>query len=314
MHVGFPNIQLNANLAYVDQIWRHEDTGAAIGYVPTNDFAITIGEPLCDKSQKARVIRAYLQWLKTSTHLKPLWLLVGYETEEFLGEKLGWRTLTCLAEERARPADVKARIDHDVARKVRHAEREGIKLVDLPPEQSVPDDIRQQCDVRIQDWLAHRQGRQVHLTDVKPWRDMEHRRYFYAHDKNKKICALVVLARLSVEHGFQVKWSLDFPEAPGGTIEYLILHALEAARQAGAKQVTFGASAVDSLTPIHNLKGLSIKTLSRTYHTIASQLKLVQKGEFREKLGAEEDPVYICYPRHGLGAKGVRAIMNFFEG
>ncbi|KAL8741804.1 MAG: hypothetical protein Q9190_005635 [Brigantiaea leucoxantha] len=306
-----------SNTSWLDdryQIWRHEDTGAAIGYVPTNDFAITIGEPLCDKSQKARVIRAYLQWLKTSTHLRPLWLLVGYETEEFLGEKLGWRTLTCLAEERARPADVKARIDHDVARKVRHAEREGIKLIDLPPEQSVPDDIRQQCDVRIQDWLAHRQGRQVHLTDVKPWRDMEHRRYFYAHDKNKKICALVVLARLSVEHGFQVKWSLDFPEAPGGTIEYLILHALEAARQAGAKQVTFGASAVDSLTPIHNLKGLSIKTLSRTYHTIASQLKLVQKGEFREKLGAEEDPVYICYPRHGLGAKGVRAIMNFFEG
>ncbi|KAL9607992.1 MAG: hypothetical protein Q9167_007139 [Letrouitia subvulpina] len=305
-----------SNTSWLDDryhVWRHEDTGAAIGYVPTDGFAITIGEPLCDISQKPKVIRAYLQWLKKSATLKPLWLLVGFTTEEFLGEKLGWRTLSCLAEERASPAGIRNHVDHEVARKVRHAEREGVKLVDLPPEQPVPDSIRQQCDERIRDWHAHRQGRQVHLTDLKPWRDMEHRRYFYAHDKDKRIQALVVLARLSSEHGFQVKWSLDFPGAPGGTIEYLILHALDAARQAGVKQVTFGASAVDSLTPVHNLHGVRIKTLTRTYHTIATQLKLVQKGEFREKLGAEEDPVYICYPRHGLGAKGIRAIMNFFE-
>ncbi|KAI4161881.1 MAG: hypothetical protein LQ342_004572 [Letrouitia transgressa] len=305
-----------SNTSWLDDryhVWRHEDTGAAVGYVPTDGFAITIGEPLCDISQKPKVIRAYLQWLKKSATLKPLWLLVGFSTEEFLGEKLGWRTLSCLAEERARPEGIRDHVDHEVARKVRHAEREGIRLVDLPPGKPVPDSIRQQCDDRIRDWHAHRQGRQVHLTDLKPWRDMEHRRYYYAHDKDKRIQALVVLARLSAEHGFQVKWSLDFPGAPGGTIEHLILHALDAARQAGAKKVTFGASAVDSLTPVHNLHGVRIKTLTRTYHTIATQLKLVQKGEFREKLGAEEDPVYICYPRHGLGAKGIRAIMNFFE-
>ena len=306
-----------SNTSWLDdryQIWRHESTGAAIGYVPMDHYAIVIGEPLCDKSQKPMVINAFLHWLKKSAELKPLWLLVGYQTEEYLGDSLGWRTLSCLAEERADPASVRAQHDHDIARKVRHAQREGVKIVDIPVGEAVSAEVQKQCDARIRDWLASREGKkQVHLTEVKPWRDMDHRRYFYAHDRDKQICALVVLARLSPEHGFQVKWSLDFPGAPSGTIEHLILHVLERMRQAGVKQVTFGASAVDSLTAVHNLGGVHVRTLSRTYHTIATQLKLVQKGEFREKLGAEEDPVYVCFPKRGLGARGIRAIMNFFE-
>ncbi|KAL8843640.1 MAG: hypothetical protein Q9170_000144 [Blastenia crenularia] len=305
-----------SNTSWLDdryQVWRHEQTGAAVGYVPSDSFAIIVGDPLCDKSQKPQVISVFLRWLKKTAHLKPLWLLVSYASEEFLGEKLGWRTLSCLAEERTDLSNATAKRDHEVARKIRHAEREGVKIVDLAAEQPVTADVRRQCDARIQDWLDSRQGTQVHLTTLTPWKDMEHRRYFYAQDRNQKICALVVLARLAPEHGFQVKWSLDFPGAPSGTIEYLIVHALNGAKQAGAKQVTFGASAVDSLTPVHHLNGLNVKTLSRTYHTIASQLKLLQKGEFREKLGAEEDPLYICFPRHGLGVRGVHAIMKFFE-
>ena len=53
--------------------------------------------------------------------------------------------------------------------------------------------------------------------------------------------------------------------------------------------------------------------LSKAYHAIASELKLTQKTEFREKLGAQDDPSYICYPPHGLGPMGVKAILSFFE-
>ena len=36
-----------------------------------------------------------------------------------------------------------------------------------------------------------------------------------------------MLAQLSPEHGWQIKYSLDFPGAPGGTIEYIVTHALK---------------------------------------------------------------------------------------
>ncbi|KAL9595079.1 MAG: hypothetical protein Q9219_006653 [cf. Caloplaca sp. 3 TL-2023] len=294
-------------------VWRHEQTGAAVGYVPMDNFAIMVGEPLCDRSQKPQVIRIFLRWLKKTHHLKPVWLLVGHALEECLGGKLGWKTLSCLAEERTDLASAHSRKDHDVERKMRYAEREGVKLIDLPTKQQVPRDIRNQCDARIQDWLENWQGTQVHLTDLAPWKDMQHRRYFYAHDRTQKICGLVVLACLAPEHGFQVKWALDFPGAPSGTIEYLIMYTLDVAKQTGAKQVTFGASAVDSMTLGHHLSGLKIPALSRTNHTVASQLKLVQKGEFREKLGADEDPLYICFPRYGMGVNGIHTIMKFVE-
>ena len=53
--------------------------------------------------------------------------------------------------------------------------------------------------------------------------------------------------------------------------------------------------------------------LAKAYHAIVTELKLTNKSEFRDKLGAYEEPVYICYPPHGLGPLGAKAILGFFE-
>jgi ergosteryl-3beta-O-L-aspartate synthase len=124
---------------------------------------------------------------------------------------------------------------------------------------------------------------------------------------------MVVMAQLSPAHGWQAKYSLDFPGAPSGTIEYITLHALDAIAETGVKTITFGASAVNSFVPAHNLKGAGVKLLAKTYHAIATRLRLMEKGEFRGKLGAKEDPIYIAYPRHGLGPGGIKAIVSFMQ-
>jgi len=49
--------------------------------------------------------------------------------------------------------------------------------------------------------------------------------------------------------------------------------------------------------------------LSHSYQSIVKRLSLVNKSEFREKLGAEQDAVYICYPTHGLGMLSRRGNM-----
>ncbi|KAI9720791.1 MAG: hypothetical protein M1812_002630 [Candelaria pacifica] len=305
-----------SNTSWLDdryQVWRHNDTGAAVGFVPSGDFAIIVGDPLCDKGQFVKVMSGFLKWVIKEKDLKPLWLLVGHDAEEALGTKLGWRTLTCAAEKREDPNKVRSVVnDREIARKMRHAKKENLKITDVPIKSEVSEDIRRQCDERMKDWLAHRKGKQVHLTNLNPWRDADHRRYFYAQDKDGKVCALVVLAQLSPEHGYQVKYSLDFPDAPNGTIESITIHALQAAADAGASSVTFGGAASESLEPGHNIKGLRVKALSHSYRTITSNLHLLNKGEFRDKLGADDDPIYVCYPKGGLGPKGISAIMSFF--
>ena len=55
------------------------------------------------------------------------------------------------------------------------------------------------------------------------------------------------------------------------------------------------------------------KALKRAYEAINRQFRLTNKSEFREKLGCRNDPIFVCYPRGGLGAGGIRAIMGFLE-
>ncbi|KAJ5474435.1 hypothetical protein N7475_004001 [Penicillium sp. IBT 31633x] len=296
------------------KIWRDMVTGAAVAYVPSSsNYAIIPGNPACDPKQYTRTITQFLQWLRRETKLKPLWILCSPEVETILGERLGWRSLSCIAEERVDPSRNQAASDGEIARKLRRAENEGIKLVSLNQGEMVPDDVRQKIDERIKEWLSNRKGTQVHLSLIRPWVDYEHRWYFYAVDKEGTICAFVALAMLSPAHGMQVKYSLDFPGAPNGVIEYIVTHAIQTASRSGVKGLTFGAGATSQLIAGHNMGGTKVKMLEHTYEALAKQFHLVRKSEFRAKLGATEDPLYISYPSHGLGSKGIRAILNFFE-
>lgn len=297
------------------EIWRDDLSGSAVGFVPQDGYAIIIGNPLCHSSQYYRTATGFLRYVRKHRNLKPLWLLVGSEMEEVLATRFNWRTFSVAAELRVDPTTRNAAgNDSEVQRKIRKAEKEGVRIYDIPLGGPVPDDIRQKCDERVQDWLAHRKGKQVHLTDIHLWQDMEHRLYHYAVERGTDtIVAIVVMAQLSIENGYQVKYALDFPNAPSGTIELIITHALRNLATKGETNVTFGGGASSNFTPGHNLKGTRVKVLSKAYHAIASELRLTAKSEFREKLGAHEDAVYICYPSRGLGPTGVKAILNFFE-
>lgn len=309
-----------ANTSWLDpryHVWRHPSTGAAQGYIIYNNFVISVGTPLCAKGQLPQVVSAYLQFLKEEhSKLKPLWMIVGAEVEEYLGEKFQWRTISCIAEERANPRDNPAMKDSDLARKVRHAEKEGVKNSEMSTKDApLPDEFKQKVDACIADWHKNRKGTQVHLTQIRPWVDEEHRRYYYAQGQDGTIHAICVLHQLSPANGYQVKFSLEFPGAPSGTIESLILYAMRqiAAADSEAKQVTFGTGAQEKLEGGRNLGKGKVKFLTKAYQTINKQFKLTNKSDFREKMGSWNDPVYVCYPRGGLGAGGIRAIMGFLE-
>lgn len=295
------------------KVWRDYTTGAAIAYVPSSHgFAIIPGNPLCDPSQYYKVTVRFLRWLRHETRLKPIWILCSLPVEGVLGEKLGWRTLSCVGEARIDPSRNQAAADADIAKKIRQAEREGVRVLNIPSDKPLPEDITSKIDARIAEWQSHRKGPQIYLSGIKPWRSPRNYQYYYAVDKNGTICAFVALARLGANH-MQIKYSLDFPGAPSGTIEYLITHAIQSAGRSGIKSLTFGAGASSHLTPGHNMSSTKTKVLQTTYDAIVKQFGLNRKTEFRAKLGAVEEPLFIAYPRHGMGSKGIRSILNFFE-
>ena len=221
--------------------------------------------------------------------------------------------MSCVAEERVDATKRTAESDPEVAKKIRRAQELGVKITDLKPGQPVPDEIKTRAEARVKDWLANRKGTQIHLSNIDLFRDQVHRRYHIAEDKTGTIVGIAVLAQLAPRHGWQAKYTLDFPNAPSGTIEYITTHALSA--NAGIKNVTFGGGAATHLTPGHHLSGARVKMLQGTYDAIVKQFNLVRKSEFREKMGAVADPIWIAYPPHGLGSsgRGIKAIMKFVQ-
>ena len=156
-----------------------------MGYIPQDGFAVTFGNPLCAPEQIPRVVKAYLAYLHEEG-LKPVWCCVDRSTERYLAEELGWGAVIAVAEERVNPMAVNPeQDDKTVRRKIHRAEREGVKIHEVAGE---PDaDLRRQIEERCRDWEAHRKGTQIHLTGVRPFDDIQHRRYFYATDKEGKV-------------------------------------------------------------------------------------------------------------------------------
>src|ERR1051326_1221702 len=89
-------------------VWRDEFTGAAVGFVPQDGYAIIVGDPLCHVDQYTKIITAFLKYIKKETNYKPLWLLVGAPVEEVLATRFNWRTFSVVSEQRLDPSNNKA--------------------------------------------------------------------------------------------------------------------------------------------------------------------------------------------------------------
>jgi len=303
------------NTSWLDErfkIYRDESTGAAVGYVEQGKFCMITGDPLCDSSQKPQVTRRFLDFVKNDLNLKPVWMLVSDDQQAILSDELNWRSFSCTVEQRA---------DSSAAAKAET--KKGKK--DYTVKQVDPsEEIRNACDKRIEDWKETRsgKGKQVHLTEIAPWKDVEHRQYFIAEsssssssDKNTQesqstIHTLVVLARLSPEHGYQVKWALDFPSSPNGAIEATVQTALASIPDS---PVTFGAGVSEDFVPKAHMGKTRAKVMARTYKGIVKSFGLDKKAGFREKFGVKGEEVYICFPKGGLKAGEWREVVKFFE-
>ncbi|KAK2030149.1 aspartyl-tRNA synthetase [Colletotrichum zoysiae] len=290
------------NTSWLDErfeIWRHS-SGAAVGYVKQGKFVMITGDPLCDRGQYEEVIPAFVEFVTKELKLTPVWMLVSNKVQEILGRRIGWRTLSCTVEQRA-DADQHTTPDGRAARRVK---REGIKIHELKPNE----DFMKRADQAIEAWKEKRKSKkQVHLTEIRPWIDQAHRRYFAA-EKDGKVLCMVVLAQLAPRYGWQVKWALDFPDAPNGTIEVLVEYALSCI----SGPVTFGAGVSDRLVPGEHLHGIRARFLSKVYAGIVKSLGLGKKAEFRDKFGVLGEQVYICYPRHGVTLFDLKEIVKFF--
>lgn len=153
-------------------------------------------------------IDAFLKWCDHEGY-SPIWACADDRVEKILAETHGWRAVMCIQEDALDPRTAEPEKNKEVRKHIRGAERAGCKIIE---EDGVPDEkVQQEINALIEEWKAGRKGTQVHTTNVEPWRDFEHRKYFYSRDSEGRVCFFRLYASSSFTNPYSYLIGCWFP-------------------------------------------------------------------------------------------------------
>ncbi|KAF6751641.1 hypothetical protein DFP72DRAFT_906744 [Ephemerocybe angulata] len=252
----------------------------------------------------------------------------------FLGEELGWRTVSCIYEDYVDPAhlleltspDAKGQegqhVVKDLKKNLMRAEKYHVEIAEVKNTEWTSEDKKAE-------WKASRSGIQIASTTLQPWLDQEHRRYWLARVEGKIVGILILtpgtsealifnsLKTLHEEHASgshpspstPVNWKPPTSPRSIGNVLPVSTSDVSGISTANttASPVTFGISASPELHP----------SLSKTYKHVASSCQADKpwriQGEYilpvcstthvlicnllvQRKFDSDHKPMYVCYP------------------
>ncbi|TIA91428.1 hypothetical protein E3P99_01074 [Wallemia hederae] len=275
------------------------------GYIQLDGFQFYWGDPIVTQGQPIEFLHSIVKFAEDNK-CTPVFCEVSEQLEEILaGNDFNYSVLSCTHEDVVDP--VEANLDvKDVQQNVRRSQRAGVDVYELTTEPT--DSQREAINHGVEKWKEGRKGDQIATASMDPFLDSVHRRFFIAQVEDK-IVGILILTLLK-DHGYQIKNCTSFPDAPKGTSERLIVECLETLKKEDSHFVSFGISASDSMSPVHNLKGMRVTWLSGTYKSILKSTGIFKRADFRSKFNVKHDPLYICYPKHQFGLDGVQSLMK----
>ncbi|KAM0749578.1 hypothetical protein T439DRAFT_327258 [Meredithblackwellia eburnea MCA 4105] len=300
-------------------IWRSPlstaDRPRIQGYLHSGGFNFAWGNPICHPDDLKETAEEWVAWCKEHKN-KFVFACIDGRLEAILAVGmcgLHWQTVSCLREDVLHPDHVDLE-KKDVRKNRLKAEHAGVSVDELVvkgPTWLPPDDVKQKIEQGLQRWKDSRKGTQIASSSLLPWVDSRHRRYFIA-KRGSDIVGLAILAPIH-DHGYQIKNSISFPEAPRGTSEDLLGSVIEQMQAEHRDTLTFGTSASEDLELEHFSNGWKIKYLPKVYHHIIEKHHLAERGQFRDKFSLETENLYVSFPRHGFGWLGILGLMKMLR-
>ena len=188
-----------------------DHTGGAIGFVVSNKHAIAWGNPACvpDDDTYRSLCRNFVEWCYTKSY-EPIFSCVSEQLQRILcNAPFGFHSLTSTV---GQYVDLEAAMQGGKTageKRARRAQKVDTEVATF--EYELSDELRQGIEEGLANWQDSRskKGKQVHTSELKPFRDMEHRIFFVArHPSGGEPQGLLVLTEML--DGYYVKWNLAF--------------------------------------------------------------------------------------------------------
>jgi hypothetical protein len=155
---------------------RRASAARSLPYANTSasgKYAVIWGRPLCDDSQIHEVAKAFTHHLKKEKNLKPIWACIDEATEQVLLERMGWKCVVAVAEQRVDPVTLAAEGgERAVRHKANRAQKEGVTVTEK--EDYLSEEEEAEIVIRLKEWQQNRHGTQIYSAGLRPFVDKEH--------------------------------------------------------------------------------------------------------------------------------------------
>lgn len=194
-------------------------------------------------------------------------------------------------------------------KKSNHAKRDGVTI----KEYTIHDEhIEKGIELAGKTWLEARNGPQIFLAHVDLFSDRNSKRWFYAL-KDEKIVGVILLNRLEAHGGWLLNLLMATPEAPIGTSEFLVTHALDVLCDEGCHFLSFGTVPSQQLGEIRGLGAASVWIARTVFKSVVKFFQLDGRRKFWLKFEPVSRRNFILFTKPRIGFSEVWAIMRAFN-
>jgi lysylphosphatidylglycerol synthetase-like protein (DUF2156 family) len=173
--------------------------------------------------------------------------------------------------------------------------------------------LERELDRVARSWLEGRRGPQVFLTGVRLFEAPDVTRFIHVREADRYV-GVLTMVRLDQRDGYLLNHVLTTPDAPDGTSELLIAHALETLRVEGCRYATFGPAPDTELGKVMNLSPLSERVARKVFATCSQTFRLDARARYRRKFQiAREEPSYLVFDPPRIGPKQMAGILRAFN-
>lgn len=279
------------------------DGEACVAYVETGCTWISGGSPIAAAERRADVATQFVQAARSCRRRAAFALVDSQFAAEAqlrvlgIGEEPVWDPrvwTTTLAKSRS------------LREQLRRARAKGVRVRELSPDELASPDapMRREIETLVARWLSsHSMAPMGFLVGVHLFDTLNERRMFVA-ESPQGVRGVLALVPVYARGGFLVEDLLRSPDAPNGTTETLIDHALRACAADGCSYVTLGLAPLAGDLP----RGLLLaRRLGRGLYDF-SGLR-TYKAKFMPDTW---QAVYLAYPRQNNALFALYAMLSAF--
>lgn len=284
-------------------VWQPADRDAVVAFATPRGAMVAAGEPVAALDELIATAEAFVAHARAQHKRASFFATEGRLAQSsalqrrLLGEQPVW-------DPRAWASHIASH--RSLREQLRRARAKQVMVQRLPHETFIRAELSAAVQTLLARWRATRSMAAMHFLVTVDFTSGGEQRRHYAAWQDGQLVALLSLAPVPARNGWLFEHLLRDPDAPNGTLELLVDHAMRDLAAEGVSWATLG------LAPLH---GAVDPWLRRIRHWSTPLFNFEGLAAFKRKLRPSYwEPIYLAWPKREAGWRALRDGLRAFAG